>query len=316
MTTEVHTGRPVESEHVLQHHALLYRDEREFLAGALPHLRAGIAAGEATFAVTAGPETGALRDALGAGAALVQFIDPPQICRNPMRAMAAFSALARTLGSRPAWVLLAFDWTEHPDVIEWARYDSIVNQAFAGVEFRGLCCYDTRTLPADVLDLVRRTHPKLQEGGGLRENPAYTDPETFVADVDGRPLAACPQTAASMRVLPADLHAMRTFVAEQAKRCGLAGDALHNLLVAVTEVATNAVRHGSAPVTVRAWPDNGLICEITDSGHWQPEELITWVPPESAVEPGFGLWGVGMLCDTVQVRTGPQGTTVRLRACA
>ena len=40
-------------------------------------------------------------------------------------------------------------------------------------------------------------------------------------------------------------------------------------------MAPNAVRHGSAPVTLRVWPDNGLVCEITDSGRWQPEEFIS-----------------------------------------
>ncbi|MGA5442846.1 ATP-binding protein [Streptomyces griseoincarnatus] len=121
-------------------------------------------------------------------------------------------------------------------------------------------------------------------------------------------------TSAMMRIVPTELHAVRAFVADQAKRCGLSADALHNLLVAVTEVATNAIRHGDAPVTLRTWPDDGLICEITDSGNWQPEEFISWQPPESAVDSGFGLWGVGMLCDTVQVRTGSNGTMVRLRS--
>ncbi|MGW0773603.1 hypothetical protein ACWD01_08080 [Streptomyces sp. NPDC002835] len=68
-------------------------------------------------------------------------------------------------------------------------------------------------------------------------------------------------------------------------------------------------------MTLRTWPDSGLICEITDSGHWQPEEFISWSPPESAADSGFGLWGAGLLCDTVQVRTGAKGTTVRLRTC-
>ena len=43
----------------------------------------------------------------------------------------------------------------------------------------------------------------------------------------------------------------------------------------MTEMATNAVRHGSAPVTLRVWPDNGPVGEITDSGRWQPEEFIS-----------------------------------------
>lgn len=299
-----------------QHHAMLYSDEQEFLAGALPLLRAGIEADDPTFAVTAGRQTEILRDSLGQDASAVQFFDPSEFYKNPVRALAAFTAMAKTLGPRPAWVVMAEDWSQYPDVFEWLRYDSIVNLAFADVNVQGFCCYDTQALSDEVIALLRRTHLKIHEGGALRENPYYTEPESFVTEIDQKPLAHSPRSAPSMEIQPTDLHTVRAFVAEQARRCGVAGDALHNLLVAVTEVATNAIRHGNAPVTLRTWPDNGLICEITDSGHWQPEEFINWQPPESASESGFGLWGAGMLCDTVQVRTGAKGTTVRLRTCA
>ncbi|AVH60696.1 MULTISPECIES: sensor histidine kinase [Streptomyces] len=320
MTTGTRADQPVadseKGDHAVRHHALLYRDEREFLAGTLPHLREGIEAGASTFVVTPRSEAQALRDSLGQDAHAVQFIDPADVYTNPVRAMAAMTAVAKTLGSRPAWVVASDDWSRYPDAIEWVRYDSIFNLSFANVPFRSYCCYNTAVLSSDAIALVRQTHPKILEGDALRDNPQYRKPEAFVGDLDRQPLPSSPQSAASMQILPTELHAVRTFVVDQAKRCGVTADALHNLLVAVTEVATNAIRHGDAPVTLRAWPDAGLICEITDSGNWQPEGFISWRPPESAVDSGFGLWGVGMLCDTVQVRTGANGTTVRLRTCA
>lgn len=321
MTTQIRENHPVEGTRqgtyrAFQHHALLYRNEDEFLAGVVPFLRSGIAAEDPTFAVTSGRETAALYDSLGKDAATVQFLDPAAIYQNPVRALAAFTAVAKTFGPRPAWVVMAEDWSTYPDVMEWLRYDSIVNLAFANVDIHGVCCYNARTLPADVIQMLRQTHVNIYEGGELRDNPYYTDPDSFVAEIDRQPLPPPAQTAASMNVRPTDLHAVRTFIAEQAERSGVRADVLHNLLVAVTEVATNAIRHGEPPVTLRAWPDNGLVCEVSDSGHWQPEEFISWRPPESALESGFGLWGVGMLCDTVKVRTGPHGTTIRLRTCA
>lgn len=321
MTTAAHVDQSVEGGQksryrAFQHYALLYSDEQEFLAGALPLLRAGIEADDPTFAVTAGRQTEILRDSLGQDASAVQFIEPSEIYKNPVRALAAFTAVAKTLGPRPACIVMAEDWSRYPDVFEWLRYDSIVNLAFADVDIQGFCCYDTQALSDDVISLLRRTHLKIHEGGAMRENPSYTETESVVAEIDEKPLPPYPRSAASMEILPTGLHALRSFVAEQAKLCGVTADALHNLLVAVTEVATNAIRHGNAPVTLRTWPDEGLICEITDSGHWQPEEFISWRPPESALESGFGLWGAGMLCDTVQVRTGAKGTTVRLRICA
>ncbi|MEV8593426.1 sensor histidine kinase [Streptomyces sp. NPDC052013] len=297
----------------VHHQAYLYRGEGELAAGALPHLRTGIEAGSPTFVVTPEREAGLLRDALGPDAHAVQFLDPADLYTNPVRAMAALTAVARTLGTTPAWVVASDEWGRYPDALEWVRYDSVFNKSFADVPFRSLCCYDTEKLSPETIELVRQTHPRLLEGASLVDNPAYREPEDFVAELDRRPLSASPQSAATMQILPTDLHAVRAFVADQARRCGVTTDALHNLLVAVTEVATNAIRHGEAPVTLSTWPDNGLICEITDAGNWQPEEYISWNPPESAAESGFGLWGVGMLCDTVQVRTGAKGTTVRLR---
>lgn len=320
MTAEAPADRSMEAGRTstpgkVQHCALLYGDQQEFLAGALPHLREGIEAGDPAFAVTPRPEAEALRDSLGPDAPAVQFIDPTDFYSTPVRAMAGMIAVARTLGSRPAWVVASADWSKYPDAIEWVRYDSIFNLGFGDADFRGYCCYNTAVLDPEVISLVRQTHPNIHEGARLRENPDYRDPKDFVADVDGKPLPPSPHSAASMEIRPAALHAVRVFVAEQAKHCGVVGDALYNLLVAVTEVATNAIRHGRAPVSLRAWSDNGVVCEITDGGHWQPEEFLSWVPPESALKSGFGIWGVGMLCDTVQVRTGPKGTAVRLRTC-
>jgi anti-sigma regulatory factor (Ser/Thr protein kinase) len=208
------------------------------------------------------------------------------------------------------------DWERYPDPIEWVRYESLLNVSFPNQPFHARCCYDTRVVSPEVVDYVRRTHPHVFEGEALRDSPVYGDQVGLLTHLDRRPLPASPERTVSMRVLPEDLHAVRAFVAEQARGCGVTGDALHNLLVAVTEVATNAIRHGDAPVTLRAWPDNGLICEITDSGDWQPDGYLSWDPPESATDAGFGLWGAGMLCDTVQVRPGAKGTTVRLRTCA
>lgn len=314
--TEALRERAVDDGRKIQHHAILYRDDEEFLAALVPILRASVEAEDATFVVTGDRESGLLREELGSDARAVQFMDPTGFYRNTVRAMAAFGALAKALGPRPACVVGAKPgiWSNHADVAEWARYDALVNVAFSNVDFRAFCCFNTATLPPDVIAGVRRTHRRIQEGEVMRENPDYTDPESFIAQMDRRPLPPSPSSAASMPVQPANLHAVRNFVAEQARNSGVTADALHNLLVAVTEVTTNAIRHGTSPVTLRTWPDQGLVCEITDSGHWQPEEFLAWQPPQSAAEPGFGLWGVGMLCDSVQVRTGAKGTAVRLRA--
>ncbi|WP_052745749.1 ATP-binding protein [Allosalinactinospora lopnorensis] len=158
--------------------------------------------------------------------------------------------------------------------------------------------------------------PELLYSDGMRESDDYTSPEVF-SDVCSQmaiPFPDTPYSAESLRVEATDLWAVRDFVAKQARSRGIGSGALYNLLVAVTEVTANAVRHGHPPVTVCIWQDGGdLVCDVIDSGHWRPAESLGFVPPKSASDKGFGLWGVRMLCDSSQFHAGPAGTVVRLR---
>ena len=83
--------------------------------------------------------------------------------------------------------------------------------------------------------------------------------------------------------------------------------------ISFAEVATTALRHGSAPAELRVWTQVGdLVCEIAGPGHWYPDALWGFTPPDGS-ETGFGLWGVRMLCDVVQMQADADGTLIRLR---
>jgi hypothetical protein len=53
-----------------------------------------------------------------------------------------------------------------------------------------------------------------------------------------------------------------------------------------------------------------VLCEVHDDG-WISDPLAgrKRPPPDS---PGQGLWVVNHLCDLVEMRSGPAGTTIRL----
>lgn len=300
----------------LIHRARLYSSEEAFLDAALPFLRQGLETGEAVLAVVPAASIETLRRALGAAAGEVEFRDAAHWYSQPTRTIAAYSSF---IDDHPGAHLRAIaepGWQHGTaaEVAEWTRYESMVNQAFADVDGAVLCLYDERTTAAEVLDGALRSHPELLGDSGPRVNDAYLDPGAVYAEMDRQPLPPVPRDAREMPVDGIDLCALRAFVGDHAEDHGISSARLHDLLVATTEVATNAIRHGLPPVTCRTWADEGdLVVDVTDGGHWQPQGLPGFLPPDPLVRTGFGLWGVRMLCPLVQLRTGPNGTDIRLR---
>lgn len=104
------------------------------------------------------------------------------------------------------------------------------------------------------------------------------------------------------------LYALRAAVAAHGSRAGLSDDRTRDLVLAVHELAANAVRHGAGQGRLRMWATReGVRCEIADDGaDGTGEELA-----EAAawhVEPGHGLWLVRRIADGASVRSDPSGT--------
>ena len=300
----------------LIHRAMLHTGEDTYLQATLPFLREGLDAGEAVLVVAPEPAAALLRRALGPAAETVGFRDASHWYSQPTRTIAAYSSFIEDHPGARIRVLAEPGWEcgTPAEIAEWTRYESIVNEAFAPVDASVLCLYDRRTTASDVLDGVLRTHPELLGDRGPHANDAYRAPSEIYAEVDRQPLPPAPPDAPEMPVDGIDLCALRAFVGGHAEGHGITSARLHDLLVATTEVATNAIRHGLPPVTCRTWADDGdLVVDVTDGGHWKPEGLPGFLPPDPFERTGFGLWGVRMLCPLVQLRTGPTGTDIRLR---
>lgn len=116
-----------------------------------------------------------------------------------------------------------------------------------------------------------------------------------------------------MTVSAERLPAVRRFIAAHARRCRIDDDAIGDLVIAVNEIATNAVRHGSPIAELRLWNDGDrLIAEIHDSGTWAPAAEPGTSPPPVGAEGGMGLWVARQICSAVRISTGISGTVVRL----
>lgn len=322
MTTEP-AGAAVSDD--LTHRVLPYDGVDEYLGGAVPFLRDGVAAGDRVLAVCGTAREMLLRDALGGAAGEVRFTDAAAWYAHPSRTLAdclgdaAESARQgrrlRLLGE-PAWA------TRPPlEVVEWERAEALVNIALRGTGASVLCPYSA-TLPAAVVAAGRKTHPETVRGTSTRPNPGFVDPWTFCARCDADPLPPPPPGTDALTLDDhPDLFWLRAWVTDCARQTPLPEEGVQRLLVAATEVVTNALRHGAPPVVLRMWADApggdaSLACEVTDAGRWPPGTAYGLLPPRPEGTPAggrFGLWAVRLLCSTVQIRTGEEGTTVRLR---
>ncbi len=104
---------------------------------------------------------------------------------------------------------------------------------------------------------------------------------------------------------------LRHTVAARAGEAGLTGERLADFVVAVNELLTNAVRHGGGTGQLTVWSDDGtVVCEVSD--HGAGLEPISPHRPAPDEPGGWGLWLVRELTDTCEIKTGPDGTAVRI----
>jgi anti-sigma regulatory factor (Ser/Thr protein kinase) len=110
-----------------------------------------------------------------------------------------------------------------------------------------------------------------------------------------------------------EIARLRREIAVCAGGTGLAGQRLADLVLAVNELATNAVRHGGGSGRLRLWLTDGrLVCEVIDSGGGIAPALRGRNRPDPEVAGGWGLWLARELSDGMTVLTGPDGTSVQI----
>jgi anti-sigma regulatory factor (Ser/Thr protein kinase) len=109
-----------------------------------------------------------------------------------------------------------------------------------------------------------------------------------------------------------DLAAVRAVVYRCALEAGLPEARAVDLVLAVSEVAANTVRHAKSPGSLKIWYDTEeIVCQIQDEGVIA-DPLAGRRRPSLEAMGGHGLWIVNQVCDEVEIRSDETGTTVRL----
>ncbi|MFD4597339.1 anti-sigma factor RsbA family regulatory protein [Streptomyces sp. NPDC058464] len=297
------TGARPAAQGQFDHRMAVFGSDDAFVAAALPFLAEGLAApGEPPPVAIAAPGLlAALRDALGADARDVGFIDHADwytgTAANAVAQGAGYLAANAGPGGR-VHLLMEPDWGGRAgrsarESAEWIRYESLANLLFAPFATTALCAYDTRTAGPAVVDAARRAHP----GSGV-----YEQPPVLVRELDAVPLAPPPQSAAR---LPAP-EAVRAWAAGRglpAVDAGRFGRA----------VEAAAAAHGPV-VEVLAWGEApACVCELRLC-RAVGDPLAGFVPPPGgAPEPGQGLWFTRQVCSYVDVRDGAAGDGAKIR---
>ncbi|MGK5520227.1 anti-sigma factor RsbA family regulatory protein [Micromonospora sp. URMC 107] len=305
-------ARHAEEAGAFVHEGLFYHDVDGLLAGTVPFVTDGLAAGEPVLVAMPDANLRLVRAAVGP-AATVRWADMSQAGRNPGRIIPwVLQAFIEQHAGRRVRIIGEPIWagrsdTEYPAC---AQHEALINMAFAGRDATILCPYDTAGLDADVVADAYATHPILVDHAGRRPSAQYA-PAEVVARYN-KPLPT-PAEPVSTLVYEFDtLSTVRRFVAGHGEAVGLDEDRLADLQIAVTELATNSIAHAGGTGVLRVWRTaEHLVCEIHDDG-WLTDPLAGRLTPAADGIGGRGLVIVQALCDLVRVHTTAAGTTVRM----
>lgn len=298
------------------HEAYLYDGEGDFLAGTVPFVEEGLAAGEAVLVVVNAAKIAAMRDLLDSGVADVQFADMGQVGQNPARIIPLWQEFVDAHGTNGRGLRGIGEpvWAERSpaELEECHLHEGLLNVAFDdGPAWSLLCPYDVGRLDPDVVAESHRTHPHIGERGGRTASAGYQQ-------LTGHPftgeLPAPPGSAAHIAFDDGPLGPVRQMVATHGASAGMPARRVDDLVLATCEVVTNSIRHGGGGGELHVWQHDGvLIRDVTDHGkaaRWEP--LVGRVQPSPHHVDGRGIWIANQLCDLVQVRSTTSGSTVRL----
>ena len=192
---------------------------------------------------------------------------------------------------------------------ELQYHEWLLNLAFAQTPTWSLLCpYDTVGQSEEAVEAVGRSHPLVWDGA-TSTTAAHYAPGPYAFVRFAAPRTPYDETQYTIH----DLTALRELVTEWATSYTLSAGRIRDLLLAVTEVASNSIRHGGGKGTLRVWVEDGaLVCEFRDAGVIK-DPMVGRVRPTADQIGGCGLWFVHQLCDLVEIRSEPtHGTCIRL----
>lgn len=298
------------------HTGLLYHGSRQYAAEAGGFLRDGLDRGNRGLVMAPPARIDVLRVELGVDADEVTWVEDsvayaPQW--NAFRVLMDFAAPAPAV--RSTVIAEQSLSTRVPaEVLDYRRLEAAANIVFADQPFDLLCPYDIGALPADLLDIALHSHDAVRVGGETESNDRYDDPLRQLMDL--ATVVPPPRGATTLDLMStSDVSSARRLVRLRGGAVGLDDDVVEDMALAVTEVLTNALVHGSPPAMLHVYDDGETwVCHVQDGGRAPVDPLTGLLPPREPSDHGYGLWLARQLCAAVDVGHDASGTHVRLHA--
>jgi anti-sigma regulatory factor (Ser/Thr protein kinase) len=302
---------PPGSAYGLRHVLYPYDTADQYLAGTLAYIDQAHTYGAAVLIAVPEVRRDLLQSHLNGHS--VAFLDTGALGRNPGRLIPAWQEwiAEHQRDGRTVHAVSESTWTGRSaaELSELRYHEWLLNRAFAQAPAWSLLCpYDTSDQPADSVQTLGRMHQWLWDGADCVPGTDY-DPGPYPFEPYGEPCdpyEEIPYTGG-------DLAALRRKVAACAHAHQLPRQRLHDLQLAVTEIAANSIRYGGGSGTLRIWiQDGAMVCELRDTGVIA-DPLAGRIRPTPAQSGGRGLWFANQVCDLVEIRSNEsEGTHIRL----
>jgi anti-sigma regulatory factor (Ser/Thr protein kinase) len=301
-----------------RHTVGFFGDQEDLVAQIVPIVAGAVHRGEPIgIALRPGTER-AVIDVLGGPEGVIAFGERDG--REGASAQTAAARRARELRAIARDFGTATVVSEHVPALDgrdgsfWTELDAGLNVACADLPVCVTCFFPEMPLHPTVLAGARRNHAFLLVDGEVRRNPEHRPPAEVLAELPpaGPPILGPPHTRVTFRAW--QLQDVRAALEGMLLEAGYGRSRAEDVVLAVNEIATNAVEHGTLEAELLVWLDgDGLTCEIHDRG-MLGDRLPGLRTPLPGEHRGRGMWVARQLCDLLQVWTDPTGTHVRVRA--
>jgi len=295
----------------LRHNALVYESKDEYLAHAVPFLRAGIEAGEGAIVAHAKPGLAMMSEALGPEAARVTFVDVSGAYTRPAQTLAAYHKIYVEQLRKTRTLRAVADVQFGPDPNEWdlwTGYEAVFNRSFGHLPAWVLCSYDANGTPDPVIEGVWQTHSEVVADDSWTSSDRYEDPDHLL-----RRVTPAPAPVTGLRAIPFGRGAegLREQLARELAADRMSEAQSLDLLLAATELANNAMQHGGGIQEVRVGRARGrFVCEIVDRGDGFDDPAAGYLAPREGI--GAGLWVARQLTWRIEFFRSPAGFTSRI----